>query len=58
MLDTWDQWQQEVVAVIRMDLATVLDDVGSEEIDWEAWRPYYDAGRSPREAVSDAFAHF
>lgn len=56
-VDTWGEWQQEVMAVIRTDLATVLEDVGSDEIDWDAWRPYFDAGRSPRDAVDDAFGH-
>lgn len=57
VIETWTQWQQEVVAVIRTEFATVLDDIEHDEIDWEAWRHYYESGRAPSDAVRHAFAN-
>ena len=53
--DTWTQWRKGVVAVIRADFPEVLQDVGEADIDWDAWRPYYDRGLSPQTAVDQAF---
>jgi hypothetical protein len=55
LADPWLEWQRAVVALIRQDFDNVLADVSSEDIDWDAWRPLYDAGCSPREAVDRAF---
>ncbi len=57
LVESWTEWQQEVVTVIRNDFATILDDIEPDEIDWETWRPFFDEGRSPQEAVKRAFAH-
>ena len=53
--DAWLQWRQDVVAVIRDDFSEVLDDVRDGDIDWEAWRPLYEEGRSAQAAVDRAF---
>lgn len=53
--ESWVDWQQQVVALIRCDLHEVLTDVGDDDVDWDAWRPLYEAGRSPRSAVDYAF---
>ena len=53
--ESWVDWQQQVVALIRCDLHEVLDDVGDDDVDWDAWRPLYEQGRSPRAAVDYAF---
>jgi hypothetical protein len=53
--DTWTQWRQGVVTAIRNDFPEVLQDIGENDIDWDAWRPYYDKGHSPQEAVDQAF---
>jgi len=58
LVDTWTEWQEEVVAVLRTDFAAVLEDIGSEEIDWDAWRPYFDEGKAPRDAVRHAVGNF
>jgi hypothetical protein len=55
MSDSWPEWQQAVVALIRRDLSDVLNEVREEDVDWDAWRPLYDQGLSPRAAVADAF---
>jgi hypothetical protein len=55
MLQSWLQWRAGVVAQIRYDLCEVLPDVQDADIDWDAWRPLYEEGRSPRAAVDRAF---
>ena len=55
LADPWNDWQQQVVAVIREDFRGVLDEVGEDDIDWETWRPFYDQGCSPVAAVDRAF---
>jgi len=52
---TWLEWQQAVVQLISKDFSDVLTEVGEEDVDWDAWRPLYDQGLSPRDAVADAF---
>ena len=51
----WSSWQQQVIAAIRINLRDVLDSVEEEDIDWDAWRPLFEAGRSPDAAVAQAF---
>jgi hypothetical protein len=53
--DSWADWRSQVVAVIRKDFHDLLDDIDDEDIDWEAWRPLYEEGRSPKAAVDRAF---
>jgi len=53
--ESWVDWQQQVVELIRCDLQDVLADVGNDDVDWEAWRPLYEEGRSPKSAVDYAF---
>jgi hypothetical protein len=54
--ESWNDWQYKVVAIIRQDYEDVLSDLENEDIDWDAWRPLYDEGRSPRAAVELALA--
>ena len=53
--NTWCEWQQAVVELIREDFSEVLTEVGEEDVDWDAWRPLYDRGLSPGQAVAEAF---
>jgi len=55
MSQSWQQWRAGVVAEIRHDFRDVLEDVEEADIDWEAWRPLYEEGRSPRASVDRAF---
>lgn len=50
----WAHWQDSVIAVIRRDFHDVLPNLAQEDIDWDAWRPLFDEGRTPEEAVSSA----
>jgi hypothetical protein len=52
---SWLDWRQNVVAIIRTDFHDVLDDVGEDDVDWDAWRPLFDQGRTPEAAVDSAF---
>jgi hypothetical protein len=54
-MDAWHDWQAGVVDVLRGLLAEVMPDVRREDVDWEAWRPFFEEGRSPRAAVDRAF---
>jgi hypothetical protein len=55
MTDPWGEWRQAVVALIRRDFSDILPEVREEDVDWDAWRPLYEQGLSPRAAVADAF---
>ncbi|MFL6576412.1 MAG: hypothetical protein ACJ8MR_07335 [Povalibacter sp.] len=53
--DPWATWRHQVVVVIRAEFPEILQDVGHDDIDWDAWRPLFDQGLSPTQAVDDAF---
>jgi hypothetical protein len=55
MFYSWFQWRASVVAIIRFDFSGILSDIDDRDIDWEAWRPLFDEGRSPQSAVDHAF---
>jgi hypothetical protein len=55
MVQSWLQWRAGVIAEIRYDFREVLQDVNDADVDWDAWRPLYEEGRSPRAAVDRAF---
>ena len=54
--ESWSDWQQQVIAAIRIDLQDVLDSVEDRDIDWDAWRPLFEEGRPAQAAVARAFA--
>jgi hypothetical protein len=51
----WREWRRGVVCTIRAHFGGVLAAIGEEDVDWEAWRPLYEEGRSPKAAVERAF---
>jgi hypothetical protein len=53
-MDTWAQWQSEIVMLLRRDFEEMLGQISIEEIDWPAWHQYYEQGRSPRSAIERA----
>ena len=53
-METWTQWQSEVVKLLRRDFEDLLGLISIEEIDWPAWQPYYQQGRTPRSAIERA----
>jgi hypothetical protein len=50
----WLQWQLAVVAVLRADFIGVMHKIDLEDVDWDAWRNFYNEGRTPRSAVDRA----
>ena len=55
MQQSWVQWRAGVVDVIRCEFRDVLDQVDDNDVDWDAWRPLFEEGRSPQAAVDRAF---
>jgi hypothetical protein len=51
---SWMQWQHAVLAVLRAEFAEALQHIGFEDVDWAAWRSFYNDGRTPRAAVDRA----
>lgn len=56
LVQSWTDWQQAVIVSIRRHYGGILADIDTEEVDWDAWRPLFDEGRSPDDAVLRAFA--
>jgi hypothetical protein len=54
MMQTFTQWQNEVVAVLQGDFEELLPRISLEDVDWTSWRNFYLEGRSPRAAVNRA----
>jgi hypothetical protein len=51
---SWDEWQREIVRLLRVDLRAELHGMTLEDIDWAAWGSYYTEGKSPRQAIDRA----
>jgi hypothetical protein len=51
---SWNQWCEAVVRVLRVELADTLRHITLDDVDWEAWRCFYEGGRTPRAAVNRA----
>jgi hypothetical protein len=54
IMETWVQWQAEVLVELGIELEEVLHFVSMDDVDWPSWRNYYLEGRSPRAAVNRA----
>ncbi len=50
----WNQWQQAVVRLLRAELTSALPGIGTDDVDWDAWRRFYEDGRTPLQAVNRA----
>jgi hypothetical protein len=53
-MQSWEQWQSDVLTLLRREFAEVLRDVSLDEVDWPAWRTFYVQGRSPKAAIERA----
>jgi hypothetical protein len=51
---SFQQWQCEVLTFLQADFEEVLQHVSLDDVDWPAWRRFYEEGRSPRAAVDRA----
>jgi hypothetical protein len=50
----WNEWQQEIVRLLRGGVFSELQSITTEDIDWISWQYYYFQGRSPRQAIERA----
>jgi hypothetical protein len=50
----WNQWQSEVVAVLQRDFRHLLHEISHDDVDWPSWHRFFVEGRSPRAAVMRA----
>jgi hypothetical protein len=55
LAEHWRCWRRDVVYAIRETFCGLFDQVNEDDVDWDAWRPLYEEGRSPRAAVARAF---
>ncbi len=53
-MQSWTQWQADVVATLCRELRDCLHHVALDDVDWVSWRSFYLEGRSPRAAVDRA----
>jgi hypothetical protein len=54
-MQSWGEWQREVVRLLREELAEALHQVSLNDVDWCAWQQYFRAGHSPQAAIDRAF---
>lgn len=52
--DPWNEWQHGVLTELRGDFREIIAEIHLQDIDWDAWRPFFEEGRSPRAAVDRA----
>ena len=50
----WLQWQHSVIRLLRAEFNEALHHIGFDEVDWAAWRAFYDEGRTPKAAIDRA----
>ena len=53
-LRDWEQWQHDIVALLKNDFGDALQVISIDDIDWPSWQGLYAQGRSPRSAIERA----
>lgn len=53
-MQTWNEWQNDVIALLNMLFKDILEQVSLADVDWPSWQPFYLEGRSPGAAISRA----
>ena len=53
-LGSWEQWQHEIVALLRGDFGDALQVATIDDVDWPSWEGFFMQGRSPRSAIERA----
>jgi hypothetical protein len=51
---SWEQWQHEIVALLRGDFGDTLQVASIDDVDWPSWQGFFMQGRSPRSAIERA----
>jgi len=55
LAETWQQWQLDVVALLRKDFSEAFQEIELDDVDWPSWHKLYEQGRTPRAAIERAF---
>lgn len=50
----WIDWQQEVLQLLEKELGEAIGRVRLSDVEWGAWRPLFDEGRSASSAIDRA----
>jgi hypothetical protein len=50
----WEQWQHDIVALLKSDFGDALQIISIDDVDWPSWQELYAQGRSPRAAIERA----
>jgi hypothetical protein len=53
-LRDWEQWQHDIVALLKSDFGDALQVISIDDVDWPSWQGLYAQGRSPRSAIERA----
>jgi hypothetical protein len=53
-LDQWQEWQSEVVSLLRRYFHGELSAIAIDDVDWPSWYSFFIQGRSPQEAIDRA----
>ena len=53
-MQTWAEWQSEVVCLLRQDLDEFLSCISIDDVDWAAFQTFFLEGRTARAAVDRA----
>jgi hypothetical protein len=53
-IQSWEHWQQEIVALLKSDFADTLQEISIDDVDWPSWHELYVQGRSARSAIERA----
>jgi hypothetical protein len=53
-MESFEDWQEQVVSILRNEFCGELEAITTDEVDWRSWRVFYEQGRSARAAVNRA----
>ncbi len=53
-MQSWAQWQREVLTLLRQDFQEALRHISLDDVDWPSWQNFYLQGRTPRAAIDRA----
>jgi hypothetical protein len=54
-MNEWLDWRRGVVDEIRTGFFDLFSSIDDQDIDWDAWLPFYLEGCTPQRAVDKAF---
>ena len=53
-MQNWAQWQNEVLILLQSECVEALRHISIDDVDWVAWRCFYDQGKTPRASIDRA----